>query len=90
MGEKPPECIKSQVRGREAQVRLLPRARLLLSLGEHTQGRPPRRALPSHIPCDAAQPRAGEDGAVPGWVSIRASRPAQTPREQSSFSSRWG
>ena len=73
MGEKLPECVKSQVRGREAQVRLPPRARLLLSLGEHTQGRPPRRArksclwraLLSHIPCDAAQPRARETGLFP-------------------------
>lgn len=73
MGEKPPECFKSQVRGREAQVRLLPQARLLLSLGEHTQGRPPRRArksclwraLLSHVPCGAAEPRAREVGPCP-------------------------
>lgn len=61
------------MRGREAQVRLLPRARPPLSLGERTQGQTPRRArksclwraLLSHIPCDVAQPRARETGPCP-------------------------
>ena len=39
------ECFESQVSSREAQVRLLPEHRLLLGLGEHTQGCPQEELL---------------------------------------------
>lgn len=82
------------MRSREAQVRCLPKHRLLLGRGEHTRGCPPRKMLLEHAPppCSLQRCKAQSwgDRAVPSWVSIRASWPAQTPREQSSFFSRWG
>lgn len=72
------ECFESQVSSREAQVRLLPEHRLLLGLGEHTQGCPQEELLlepappPCSLQCCKAQSRG--DRAVPSWVSIRASR----------------